>query len=327
MKKRIFLAILVVLVIFGTLAGVRVLQVQAMIEAGENFAPPPVAVDVKTAQREDWVELLGAVGTVNAIEGITVRSTLSGVVERIAFQPGTRVETGDLLIELDRGVEEANLLQAEADLDLAERQLLRARGLIKSDTISISDLDDAVARQAEAAARVASLRATLDKKTIHAPFTGELGIKQISLGQYLNPGDPVVELQALDQVFVQFSLPQQHLPALVVGLDVQVTSNAYEERTFDGTITAVNPQIDPSTRNVMVQATFDNPQHQLRSGMYVSVDVILPETRSLVTIPATSVLYACLWQQCVRCRGTNEHRWCNPTRRPSADRSVGEYPR
>ncbi|MDH3628945.1 MAG: efflux RND transporter periplasmic adaptor subunit [Acidobacteriota bacterium] len=292
MKTRVALAVFLLMVIVVALAGVRTLQVRAMIDAGADFVPPPIAVGLAEALDESWVSQLGAVGTVTAIDGITVRSEVSGVVRTIAFEPGTRVDAGDLLIELDRTVEAANLQQAEAELDRADRRFIRAQDLIKSGTISVSDLDDATAEQAAAVARVASLQATLDKKTIRAPFSGELGIRQISPGQYLDPGDLIVELQSLDQVYVRFSLPQQHLSQLAVGLGVVAFSNAYADETFRGNITAVNPRIDPATRNVTVQATFDNLGHKLRDGMYVSLGVVLPQQRQLVAIPATAVLYA-----------------------------------
>ncbi|ANM30180.1 hypothetical protein ABI59_12250 [Acidobacteria bacterium Mor1] len=288
---RVLLALLVVAVAFVALAGTKVLQIGAMIEAGESFVPPPVAVGIAAAETEEWVETLGTVGSVAAVEGITVRNEIPGVVQRIAFQPGGRVSRGDLLVELDSLVEQANLKQAQADLALAERQIKRARELFATQTIPESDLDQAIASEAEARARVASLQATLLKKTIRAPFAGRLGIKQISTGQYLDPGDPIVELQAIDRVFVEFSLPQQALVDVEPGLPVRVQGDAFDGELL-GKITAINPQIDSASRNLRLQATFVNRDAVLRPGMYVNVDVILPRKREVVIVPTTSVMFA-----------------------------------
>lgn len=291
MKLRIFLAVLVVLVIIGALAGVRTLQVRAMIDAGANFVPPPVTVDVGTAETDTWERSLRSVGSVAPIDGVVVRAEVSGVIEEIAFTPGTRVAKGALLVRLDQTVEAANLRQAEADLALARRNNQRAQELFASQTVAESDLDSAAAAEAAADARMASLQATLAKKTIRAPFAGSLGIKRISLGQYVNPGDPLVDLQSLDPIYVEFSLPQREVPLLKPGLRVRATLDGVPE-PFLGRITAINPLVDEATRNLRLQATFSNSNGVLRVGMYVNVDVVLPETRTVVKVPATSILYA-----------------------------------
>jgi membrane fusion protein (multidrug efflux system) len=221
-----------------------------------------------------------------------VRTEVAGVVSRLAFEPGQRVAAGTVLVELDRSIEEANLRQAEADAELARLSLMRARELAASGTISRADLDQALARGAETEARVASLAASLGKKTIRAPFAGQLGVKRISVGQYVQPGDELVALQALDRVLVDFWLPQRELQRLRPGLSVRLTSDADPGTTFEGRLSAVDPQVDPRTRNVRLQGTFDNPGRRLRAGMYVSVEVVLPQTRNVLVIPATAVLYA-----------------------------------
>lgn len=292
MKLKVTVAVLAVLAIFGALAGIKALQIATMVRAGQKAGPPPTAVGVAPVRTETWESTLHSVGSVAAIEGTAVRTEVAGVVRKIAFEAGGRIAAGATLVELDRSVEEANLNQAKADADLARRTLTRARELFSSGTIAEADLDQAVSRMAEVEARGASLQATLDKKTIRAPFAGDLGVKRISVGQYLGPGDDVVSLQALDRVFVDFPLPQRDLARIERGLSVRAASDAHPTATFVGRVTAINPEIDPTTRNVWLQATFDNADRSLRSGMYVSVEVVLPQTRTVTVVPATAVLYA-----------------------------------
>jgi membrane fusion protein (multidrug efflux system) len=224
--------------------------------------------------------------------GVIVRTEVAGVIARIRFVPGSRVAAGEILIELDRSIEEANLAQARADADLAARTLRRTRELFESGVVAEAALDAADAALAGIEARIASLEATLAKKTIRAPFTGTLGIKQVSVGEYLDPGDEVVSLQALDRVFVELSLPQRDLGRLAPGLAVRARVDAYPGETFVGRLSAINPQVDAASRTLRMQATFDNPDHRLRAGMFANVEVVLPEARTVQVVPKTAVLYA-----------------------------------
>jgi len=291
MKQKIILAVLTLLAVVGALAGIKALQIGALVRAAPP-GPPPETVGAAPVRSETWQSSLPAVGSIAAVEGTVVRSEVAGVVSRIAFVPGQHVAAGAVLVELDRSVEQANLRQAEADAELARLTLARSRELWASGTIARADLDQAVARGAEAEARVASLAASLDKKTIRAPFAGQLGVKQISIGQYVQPGDALVVLQALERVLVDFWLPQRELGQLRPGLTVRATSDADPGTAFEGRLSAIDPQVDPRTRNVRLQATFDNSERRLRAGMFVSVEVLLPETRTVLVIPATAVLYA-----------------------------------
>jgi membrane fusion protein (multidrug efflux system) len=292
MKLKLFLAALAVLIVFGVLAGVKAVQVKTMIEAGHAAGPPPEAVDVGPVRVDTWETARRSIGSVSAVEGVIVRTEVAGVVERIRFEAGQRVEPGAILVELEASIERANLAQARADADLAHRSLKRAKELFESGTVSEADHDQAVARVAETEARVASLEATLAKKTIRAAFAGYLGIKQISVGQYLQPGYAVVALQALDRVLVDFSLPQRDLAAVAPGLAVRAVDDAAPDRPLLGTLAAIDPQIDLDTRNFRLQATFDNPGQRLRPGMFVSVELVLGDSRRVVAVPSTAVLYA-----------------------------------
>jgi membrane fusion protein (multidrug efflux system) len=210
----------------------------------------------------------------------------------IAFDPGAKVKRGDLLIRQDTSVEEAQLPGAEAQVTLTQSVLARDVEMLKEKIISQADYDAAVAGHRQAMAQAETLRATIAKKTIRAPFGGRLGVRQVNLGQTLREGDPIVTLQSLDPVFVNFALPQQELSRLHTGLPVRVTSDALPGRGIDGRITTVNPLVDAETRNVQLQATVANPEEKLRPGMFVNAAVGLPVRNKVTAIPATSVLYA-----------------------------------
>lgn len=290
--KYLFVVLLVVGVL-GVLIGIKALQIGALIEAGE--ADPgvyPETVAVGTVTQDTWETLLPSIGTVTGVDGVEVRTEVAGVIAAIRFTPGQRVEQGAVLVELDASIEKANLKQAEAAADLAEVTLGRAERLVASGTIPVADLDQARTAMAAVDAEIAALKAVLEKKTIKAPFGGYLGIKRIRVGQYVNPGDRLVSLQSLDPVFVEFSMPQGQFAKLTPGLTVRARNEAYPDRTFRGRLTAIDPAIDATTRNVRAQATFPNPGHELRSGMYVDVEIVLPGTTTVNLIPSTAILYA-----------------------------------
>jgi membrane fusion protein (multidrug efflux system) len=221
-----------------------------------------------------------------------VAAELPAKVVKIAFEPGAKVKRGDLLIHQDTSVEEAQLPGAEAQVTLTESVLARNVEMLKDKIISQADFDAAVAVHRQAMAQVETLRATIAKKTIRAPFGGRLGVRQVNLGQILREGDPIVTLQSLDPVFVNFALPQQELSRLRVGLPVRVTSDGLPGPAIHGRITTVNPLVDAETRNVQLQAMVANPAETLRPGMFVNTAVGLPVRQKVLTIPATSVLYA-----------------------------------
>jgi membrane fusion protein (multidrug efflux system) len=292
MRKRILFAVLGVLAVIAVLGGIKFLQIRTMVEHGKKAVPPPDTVTSVTARSESWDASLSAVGSLTAVQGVTVAAELAGKVVEIAFEPGTKVKRGDLLIRQDTSVEEAQLPGAEAQVTLTESVLARDVEMLKENIISQAEYDAAVAAHRQAKAQVSALRATIAKKTIRAPFGGRLGIRQVNLGQSLREGDPVVTLQTLDPIFVNFTLPQQELPRLRAGLPVRVTSDALPGTGIDGRITTVNPLVDAETRNVQLQATVGNAAENLRPGMFVNTSVGLPVRRAVIAIPATSVLYA-----------------------------------
>lgn len=292
MTKRIFLTILGLIVVVGAIAGVKVLQIRKMIAQGAAFVPPPETVTTAEARRESWESVLTSVGSLTAVQGVTVSAELAGKVVRIAFEPGAQVRAGDLLVQQDISTEEAQLPGAEATVVLARADLARANDLLARKIVPQSEVDAAVAKLQEAEAAVDTIRAAIAKKTIRAPFAGRLGIRLVNLGQILHEGEEIVSLQSLDPIFVDFFLPQQRLAEVRAGLAVRVTNDALADRVVDGKITAINPQVDAATRNVRVQATVANPDEALHPGMFVNVAIVLPTREPVITIPATAVLYA-----------------------------------
>jgi membrane fusion protein (multidrug efflux system) len=247
------------------------------------------SVEVKNA---DWQPMLTAVGSISPVQGAMISAELAGTVAEINFQSGSLVKKGEVLLKLDASAEEAQRRSAEADLELAKNDLDRARGLAEGKVISAAEFDAAQSKYAQKKAAVDNMQSIIDKKQIRAPFDGTAGIRAVNPGQMVKVGDALVSLQALGQVFVDFSLPQQQLSDVKTGLTVKVTTDAVPEREFEGTLTAVNSSIDPATRNVSLQATLDNQDNALRPGMFGRVKVFLPQKHPTLFIPATAVSYA-----------------------------------
>jgi membrane fusion protein (multidrug efflux system) len=252
--------------------------------------PPPESVTTAEVKQATWREQLASVGSLSAVQGVTVGAEMDGKVVQIAFVAGSSVKAGDLLVRQDTSVEEAQLRAAEAAVDLARITLRRTRELLKKAAISQSQLDADDASFNQAQAQADNIRATIDKKTIRAPFSGRLGVRLVNLGQILKAGDSIVSLQALDPIFADFYLPQQQLAEISPGLTVRLASDAIGAGPVEGKITAINPDVDSATRNVRVQATFANPTGRLRPGMFVDVEAELPRVRKLLVVPATAVL-------------------------------------
>ena len=292
MRKRIIFTIIGLLVMIGLLGGIKGLQIDRMIAQGSQAAPPPETVTTTVVRTDSWESRLTAVGSLAAVQGVMVTAELTGKVVRIAFEPGTKVNAGDLLVRQDTSTEEAQLRAAEATVELAKRNLERMKKLLARRTIAQSQYDDAEAQYKEAVAQADTIRAAIAKKNIRAPFAGRLGIRQVNLGQILNEGDPIVSLQSINPIFVNFSLPQQQLPRVQQGLTVRVTSDALPDQVIEGKITAINPEVDAATRNMRIQATVSNRQENLRPGMFVNVVVVLPASEKVLAVPATAVLYA-----------------------------------
>jgi len=284
---------LVAVVLFIAAIGlVKFLQIRAAIAQSASFQPPPEAVTTIVARPEPWRATVKAIGTVEAAQGVVVSADLPGVVERIAFESGKTARAGDVLVELDASQERAQLAAAEAQQDLAQLTLARMRELREKGVVSQAEYDRTSAESRQAEARVSEIRATIERKTIRAPFDGVLGIRRVNLGQHLAGGDPVVPLQARRPVYVNFAVPQQQVGDVRAGAEVRLTVEGMASVEFAGRITAINAVVDEATRNVQVQATFDNADGGLRPGMFVEAQVLLPESSRVVALPASAIRYA-----------------------------------
>jgi len=292
MLKRMIVTLFVTASVIGALAFVKVRQIQDAMGQAAAFQPPPEAVTTLVAKQEKWPATLKAIGTLAPVQGVTVSADLPGIVERIAFESGGSVHEGDLLVKLDTSQEEAQLAAVEADRDLARLNFERLQGLVDEGAISRADYDKAAAEQKQTEARVGEIRATIARKTIRAPFSGILGIRQVNLGQYLSAGSAVVPLQSLDPIYVNFGVPQQDAGQTPIGRSVRITTEDAASATVVGRITAINSVVDEATRNIQVQATLPNPRGQLRPGMFVQTEVILGSSTTIVALPASSISYA-----------------------------------
>jgi membrane fusion protein (multidrug efflux system) len=279
---------LVVLVII--LVGIKVMQIAKMM--GSPMTMPPTTVSSVVVKDEDWPPVFSSVGSVSAVQGAVISTELGGVVAEIEFQNGAVAKKGDVLMKLDASAEEGQLHSAEADLELAGADLARSRDLAARKVISKADSDAAESKFNRLQAVVDQMRSNIRKKTLVAPFDGQIGIRQVNVGQSIDARQPVVQLTALDPVYVDFSLPQQQLSQLTAGLEVRVRTDAVPGHEFSGKVTAVNSMVDAVTRNVGAQATLQNPDHALRPGMFAKVEVILPEKQKTLVVPGSAISYA-----------------------------------
>ena len=292
MKKKILLTLVGILLLVAAIIGIKASQIMDLIAAGKTFQIPPISIQVTEAITRSWADQFDAVGTIESVQGVTLANEVAGKVEKIAFESGSMVAAGDVLVILDKASEEAQLRSAMAAAELANLNLSRTRELRKTSVISQSELDTAESQQKNTAARVEELQWMLQKRTIKAPFSGRVGIRQIQEGQFLQAGAPIVSLQSLDPVYVNFSLPQQRLSDLSVGMKVQATTDALAGRVFEGRLTAIDAEVDPLTRNIRLQATMANQDGGLRPGMFAAVSAIAPVEKKHTVIPGTAVIFA-----------------------------------
>jgi membrane fusion protein (multidrug efflux system) len=292
MTRRVWFVLMGALGIVLVLGAVKTMQIRAAIAEASSFQMPPEAVTTVEAKLQPWPSNLEAIGTVQAVRGVTVSADLPGVVEAILFESGQPVREGEVLVRLDARQERAQLAAAEAQRDLSAVNLERVRGLVAQGIVAQAELDRASAEHKQAEARVGEIRATIERKMIRAPFSGVLGIRQVNLGQYLAGGAPIVPLQSLDPLHVDFSVPQQQVGRMRPGGEVEVSVDGVADAAAKGRVTALDSVIDEATRNVRVQATIANAEAKLRPGMFVQVRARTGEATSVVALPASAVSYA-----------------------------------
>ena len=292
MKKRMVLVLLGLAVFVAAIAFVKIRQVKAGMAKNASFQMPPEAVTTVRAKQEDWPASVAAIGTVEAVHGVTVAADLPGLVSRIEFESGKKVRKGDVLVRLDTRQEQAQLASAQAQRSLSTVSFERIKGLREKGITSQAEYDKAAAEQKQAIAGTGETQAVIGRKTIRAPFSGVLGIRQVNLGQYLKAGDPIVSLQELDPIYVNFTVPQQEVANLRPGANVRVTAEGIEGAAATGKITAVNSIVDEATRNIQAQATLANPEGKLRPGMFVQAEVVLGASTPVIALPTSAISYA-----------------------------------
>jgi membrane fusion protein (multidrug efflux system) len=259
------------------LADIKFLQFKKMTSGGDMGMPPTTVTSAEVKQ-ENWAPRLSAVGSITAVQGAVLSTDLAGTVAEVKFQNGAIAKQGDVLVKLVAS-------QEEADLELARNDLMRARDLAARKVISKAELD-------AAESKVKQKEGIVQHKEVRAPFDGQLGIRQVNVGQMIKEGQQVVALTALDPVYVDFALPEKRMPQLAPGLEVHVRTEAFPDREFVGKLTAINSAVDAGTRNVILQATLDNHEKLLRPGMFAKVDVVLPSKEPVLAVPATAIAYA-----------------------------------
>ncbi|MBN1378801.1 MAG: efflux RND transporter periplasmic adaptor subunit [Gammaproteobacteria bacterium] len=291
-EKPVVVAGIALLVVILLLAGVKGLQIITMIAAGKSFTPPPETVTTTRVQLQAWEKTLSSVGSLTAVNGVTISAEQNGNIERIAFTPGSTVAEGDLLVQQDISTEDAQLRAALATAELAKINLKRSQELISKKLTSQSDYDAAAAQYKGAIAQADNIRSLIEKKTIRAPFAGKVGTQKVFVGQYLQAGETIVSLQSLDPMYVNFKLPQQELAQIKNDLVVKIESDAVPGGNITGVITAIDPEVDANTRNAAIQATVRNPDQQLLPGMFVNVSIVMSEQQQVFSVPATAIVYA-----------------------------------
>jgi len=289
MAKRMFLTLAVTLAVIAGLGFVKFRQIHAAIAQAASFQPPPEAVTTIVAQRETWPTTVNVIGTMVAIQGVTVSADLPGTVDKIQFDSGKWIHEGDVLVELDTRQERAQLAAVEAERDLAGINYGRTEELVKQGVLSRAEYDRATSEHKSTEARVGEIRATIARKTIRAPFSGILGIRQVNLGQYLSAGQAIVSVQSLNPIYVNFGVPQQQVGQVGAGRQLHVSSKDLPNLKFTGKVTALDSVVNEATRNIEVQATLSNPEGKLRPGMFVEVEVVAGASRPVITIPASSI--------------------------------------
>jgi membrane fusion protein (multidrug efflux system) len=292
---RYVIVILGLVLLIGGLVAIKGSQIGMLIGMGEAMkksGPPPEVVSTTPATKQVWEKTLSAVGSVVTAKGVALSNDAPGLVSRIHFESGDTVKQGAVLVELDTSVERAQLASLQAKRELAQISVKRSTALATSGAVAQSQVDADASSFKSLSADAGALSAQISRKVIRAPFSGKLGIRQVNLGQYLSPGTTVTTLEAEKAIFVDFSLPQQDLDKLRSGMTVRAMQSGSSQALGEGTISAIDPAVDPMTRTIKVRASLAANEDQLRPGMFLRVEVVLPEKADVVAVPQTAIVHA-----------------------------------
>ena len=291
MKKRLIIVLIGLGVVFGIVFGLRGFVDQMMTSYFENRQEPPVTVSTIMAEEQVWEPTIPTVGSLRAVNGVTVAAELAGVVENIAFDSGQSVQRGDLLVQLDTSTDRAELSARQAQLRLAQSELKRQGELRRRGTNAQADLDSARANAEQLEAQIESQKALVNKKAIKAPFDGTVGIRRVDIGEFIGAGSGIATLQQLNPMLVDFTLPEKRLGQVETGQIIRIRVDSAPDTQFTGHITAVEPSVNQATRNFAVEARVDNVSGQLRPGQFARVSVVKPQIERHITLPATAISY------------------------------------
>lgn len=291
MTKRFVIVALGLLILFGGIFGYKAFRSAMIADYMANMTPPAVTVSSANVRTEHWLPKLASIGGLSAIQGVDVSSEVPGKVTSINFQSGHQVERGDLLVQLDSTAEQAMLRGLKAERALAKLDFDRAKGLAQTSAVSQAQLDRAKSQLDSLAAKVSEQEAQIAKRSIRAPFAGELGIRRVDLGEFVSPGTEIVTLQNLDPIYVDFTLPERFLKDLSIGQAVEIEVAAFPGTIFQGSISAVSPKVEETTRNVGLQATLPNEARRLRPGMFAQINVLTAGEEAVLTLPRTAITF------------------------------------
>jgi membrane fusion protein, multidrug efflux system len=292
--RYVFVVVGLLAVTFA-LAGIKYKQIASLIAMGkeaQKSGPPPEAVAAAPAREDTWNRTLSAVGSISASNGVVLSNDAPGIVSGIHFESGQLVKQGQILVDLDSNVERAQLASAEARRQLAQVNAGRTRNLVATDALprAQQDNDDALLKSSHA--DLHALEAQIARKVVRAPFSGRLGIRQINLGQYLNSGTPIAVLESTDMIYADFTLPQQRMTDVGIGMPVRIEIEDSSVAPTEGKISAIDPAIDLATRSIKLRATVPNPEGKLLPGMFANIAVELADHHPVVSVPSSAVVHA-----------------------------------
>jgi len=291
MAKRMVIMLVAVAVVLGGFFGFQAFKAAMIKKVISAMSAPTQTVSAAKAEYTEWRPQIEAVGSLRAVKGADLSLEAPGVVDSIMFKSGDDVKQGALLLKLRSDDDAARLASLQATAELSQITYNRDLKQFKIQAVSQATLDSDAANLKNAKAQVSEQQAVLDKKSLRAPFAGHLGIRAVDVGQYLAPGTPIVTLQALDPIFLDFFVPQQAVDRMRIGQEVTAKIDAFADQTFSGEISAINPKIDASTRNIQIRATFKNPDHKLLPGMYATIGVATGTPHNYITLPQSAITY------------------------------------
>lgn len=291
MKKWTFFMLLIAILLFGSVIGFNMFKQQKIAEFMANRPEPEFPVTVTDVESVDWVPVIEAIGFIEPNQGVTVANETSGIIDQISFESGTQVKEGQPLVLLDSDVEKANLKSTQAKLPAAQAKYKRYQGLYKKGSISKEAYDDAEANYFSLQADIESLKASIDRREIKAPFAGVVGIRNVYLGQYLQAGTDIVRLEDTSVMRLRFTVPQTDISRIRLGQKMDIFVDSYPEIAFEGSISAIEPAVNVQSGLIQVQADIPNNDGKLRSGMFARANIILPTIENQITLPQTAITF------------------------------------